>query len=81
MEVENHHDSLPSFDILQPFKVSPVNDKRALYIGDGPMPGNLFSMGVHETYRYHLDKQFHSLLFSGLYRRISILLFQRAIYS
>ena len=61
MEMENHHDSLPRFDILQPFEVSPVNDKRTLHIGDCPMPGNLFSIGVHQTYRFHINAQFHFL--------------------
>ena len=61
MEVENHHDSLPRFDVLQPFEVSPINDNGALHIRDGPMPGNLFSIGVHRTYRFHFNAQFHFL--------------------
>ena len=79
MEVENHHDSLPRFDILEPFEVPRVDDKRALHIGDGPMPGNFFSIGVDETYRFHFNEQFHFLLFRILPRRISILLLLHTI--
>ena len=61
MEVENHHDSLPRLDILKAFTVSFVDDKRSLHIGDGPMPGNPFSIGVHETYRFHFNAQFYFL--------------------
>jgi hypothetical protein len=76
MEVENDNDSLPRFDILEPFEVSCVDDKRSLHIGDGPMPGNIFGIGVHETYGYHFDEQFHFLLppcKNGNYRAIESL--------
>ena len=72
MKVENHHDSLSRFYILQPFEVSPINDKGALHTGDGPMPWKPFSIGVHETDRYHFDEQFRFLLSSLVHRRISL---------
>ena len=55
MEVENHNDSLTSFDILEPFEVSFVDDQGSLHIGNGPMPGNRFITGLHETNRFHFD--------------------------
>ena len=53
MEVEDHNDSLTSFDILEPFDVCFVDDHRSLHIGNRPMPGKLFSISVHNTYRFH----------------------------
>ena len=64
MEMENHHDSLSRLDIPQPFEVFCVDDKRALNIGDGPMPGNPFNIGAHETNRIHYNAQLHFLHFS-----------------
>ena len=55
MEVENHNDSLTSFDILEPFEVSFVEDQRSLHIGNGPMPGNRFGICVDQTNRFHFD--------------------------
>ena len=57
MEVENNNNSLPRLYILQPLEISRVDDNRALHIGDGPMPGNPFGIGVHETYRFHFNAQ------------------------
>ena len=74
MEVENHNNSLPGLDIFKAFGVSFVDYQRSLHSGDCPMPRNPFSIGVHETDRYHSDEQFRFLLSCLLPRRISTLL-------
>src|SRR5215218_5897674 len=44
MEVEDHHYALASFDVSKPFRVSLVDDERALYLGDAPVTGELLGV-------------------------------------
>ena len=66
MEVEDHNNPLASFDIFDSFQVSVVNHQRSFHIGKRPLPGKLFGISVHNSYRFHSDA--HIEMLSQLHR-------------
>ncbi len=61
MEVEDHHYSLPRFDVPETFQIPFLDNERPLNFGNAPVPRNGLRFRPHEANRFQHDAHVHEL--------------------